>query len=122
MTEKITPEKGREWYPKFLAALRDSGNVRAASEAAGILRETAYRNRRRYKAFAKQWDTAMEDACDLLEEEARRRAKTNSDLLLIFLLKAHRPAVYRETIRQDHTGDVVVRVVYGGNRTDDPTA
>jgi hypothetical protein len=28
-----------------------------------------------------------------------------SDTLIIFLLKAHRPAVYRETFRHEHTGD-----------------
>jgi hypothetical protein len=32
---------------------------------------------------------------DLLEDEARRRAIAVSDLLLIFLLKHHRPECYR---------------------------
>lgn len=117
-----TPEKGREWWPRFLAALRNSANVRAACTAAGIERKTAYRNRDRYKGFAKAWDEAMEDACDVLEAEAWQRARSTSDLLLIFLLKAHRPGMYRETIKQQHEGGVTLRVVYGSDGTDDPTA
>ena len=33
---------------------------------------------------------------ELLEAEARRRAMSVSDTLLIFLLKAHKPGMYRE--------------------------
>ena len=44
----------------------------------------------------------LEDAVDLLEEEARRRALAGSDLLLIFLLKAHRPQMYRGVINIEH--------------------
>jgi hypothetical protein len=40
----------------------------------------------------------------LLEAEARRRAMSTSDTLLIFLLKARRPAVYRENARVELTG------------------
>jgi hypothetical protein len=39
-----------------------------------------------------------------LELEARRRAMTTSDVLLIFLLKALRPTIYRENVRLEHTG------------------
>lgn len=38
---------------------------------------------------------AAEAGIDLLEDEARRRAMGGSDLLLIFLLRNRRPAVYR---------------------------
>jgi len=110
IAENATPEKGREWWPRFLAALRNSGNVRAACQAAGIDRRTAYRNRHQYKGFARHWDEALEDACDVLAAEAWQRARSSSDLLLIFLLKAHRPEIYRETtrIQQEHSGQVGV--------------
>lgn len=98
----------REWMPRFLAALRNSGNVRASCQAAGIDRRTAYRNRDQYATFKREWKGALEDACDILEAEARKRATQGSDLLLIFLLKAHRPDVYRETIK--HQVDVEAEV------------
>ena len=40
----------------------------------------------------------MADALDILEAVAVQRAITISDTLLIFLLKSHRPEVYRETV------------------------
>lgn len=82
---------------QFLAAFRDSGNVRASCFAAGIARRTAYDWRDAYPDFAAQWDAALDDAIDVLEAVAQQRAKATSDTLLIFLLKAHRPDKYRET-------------------------
>lgn len=86
------------WRGPFLAALAQSANVRLACKAAGVSREMAYRLRRQNKAFAAAWQTAMAEAVDILDAEARRRALSVSDTLLIFLLKAHRPEMYRERI------------------------
>ncbi len=98
MSEKVTPKKqgAGEWRPAFLAALRNSANVRASCMAAGISRKTAYQHRNRSAEFRAQWDDAIEDACDVLEAEAWQRARSTSDVLLIFLLKAHRPGMYRD--------------------------
>ena len=115
MPDNLTPKKDQEieladpsperaWFPLFLASLRNSGNVRAACKAAGISRETAYDNRRSNAVFAQAWAEAIEDACDLLEAAAWVRARSTSDTLLIFLLKAHRPEKYRETTRHLHVG------------------
>lgn len=93
-----------EWREPFLAALRNSGNVRAACQAANVSRPVAYKHRNEYPKFAAQWDDALEDACDVLEAEARTRARGGSDLLLIFLLKAHRPEKFRENQRIEHVG------------------
>ena len=49
-------------------------------------------------------DTTLEDACDLLEEEARRRAMKDSDTLLISLLKPYRPAKCAERHSDKVTG------------------
>lgn len=99
MSENATLEKEREWFPRFLAVLRNTANVRAACEAAKIDRRTAYRNRDENPSFKERWDEAIEDACDSLEAAAWLRAKRNDSTLMIFLLKAHRPGKYRETTR-----------------------
>lgn len=99
-----TPEKesrrrtAGEWRRLFLAALRSSGNVRASCQAAGINRRTAYDHRDRSLVFRQQWDEALADAIDVLEAVAWQRARAVSDTLLIFLLKAHRPGLYRDTV------------------------
>ena len=104
----VTPKKARkqasEWRPAFIAALRNSGNVRASCHAADVSRETVYNHREASAEFRAAWDSALEDAIDVLEATARQRAQASSDTLLIFLLKAHRPEKYRETTRQEISG------------------
>ena len=78
--------------------------VAEACKAAGIGRRTAYDERQRDEQFALAWADVLEEATEELEQVAVRRAREGSDTLLIFLLKAHRPAKFRETIRQEHTG------------------
>lgn len=102
--------KQGQWRKLFLSALRNTGNVRASCLVAGIERKTAYNARDRDEQFRAAWNEALDEAVEILEAEARRRAMTISDTLLIFLLKAHRPDVYRETIRHEATdkaGDVI---------------
>jgi len=90
--------------PRFLEAYRASGNVRLSASAAGIDRDTTYKRRQRDPRFAADWAAAEEDATEMLEAEARRRAMAVSDTLLIFLLKARKPAMYRESSRLELTG------------------
>lgn len=85
-----------------------------------------YEQRRADELFAAAWDDALDQASDLLEKEARRRAhdgwdepvfgslgnnqgsgeigtvRKYSDTLLIFLLKGARPEKYRD--RHEVTG------------------
>lgn len=86
------------WERAFLETLRTHGVVTAACLSANIDRSTAYKARERDEVFASRWDDALEQACDLLEFEAKKRAMQGSDTLLIFLLKAHRPDKYRERL------------------------
>ncbi len=106
---------------RFLETLRATGNVSAAARAVGLARSSAYRLRRRDAAFAAAWDDAEQEAVDLLEQEARRRAldgvaeplmgggklirdddgrvmtiRRHNDRLLEMLLKAHRPERFRD--------------------------
>lgn len=115
-TARRVPNTKRDWIGGFLAVLRDTGNVRAAAQAAQVDRSTPYKLRGADPAFAASWEEAMDDAADVLEAEARRRAtigvdepvfyqgvpvgsvRRYSDTLLIFLLKGARPQTYRERV------------------------
>jgi len=121
----LTPEKGMlHWMPVFLAALAKDPNVTAAAAAAGVARQYVYEARDAHADFAKAWDNAIEQSVDILETEARRRAlhgtsrpvyqggalagyvQEYSDVLAIFLLKAHRPEKFRERVDVRHQGGV----------------
>ena len=98
----LTPLKKRDRTPlqrrKFLGALGENPNVTAACRRAAISRESAYAWRKTDDEFASAWTNAIEMAIDSLEGEAIRRAKKDSDLLMIFLLKMHaRPRTGRDT-------------------------
>ena len=85
-------------------------------------RAAAYKARRTNKRFADKWEEAIDVATDAMELEARRRAMSGveepiyykgqqvgyarkySDILLMFLIKAQRPAKYRD----HHTIDAKV--------------
>lgn len=102
------------WQPIFIEALRTLGHVGKACEVAKISRNTAYIYRRNDPQFAKDWDTAIEDAAWSLEDEAWRRAregvdepiiykgqiiatqKRYSDTLLMFMLKGIKPDKFAE--------------------------
>jgi hypothetical protein len=99
-----TLAKNRGAMARFLEKLRDSGNVYLSCRAAGVPRATVYRWRGQWSTFAKEWDDALDDALDLLEAEAWRRARKNSDRLLMFLLAAHRARLYSPVQRQEITG------------------
>lgn len=63
------------WASPFLSSLAQLGNVRLACETASIDRRTAYYLREEDETFAADWEQALEDSADLLEQEARRRAE-----------------------------------------------
>lgn len=110
------------WQDKFIGALRENGNISRSAQMAGVSRTEVYNERAEQPSFAARWDDAVEIACDLMEEEARRRAyfgtrkpvyhqgvvcgeiQEYSDTLMIFLLKGARPQKFRENVRQEITG------------------
>lgn len=67
---KLTPKK----RAAFLLELARAGNVTLAAQAAGVHRTHVYQWRESDLDFAAAWDAALDQAADLLEEEARRRA------------------------------------------------
>jgi len=98
----------KDWRWRFLAVLAETCCVTSACLAAGVSRQLAYDHRKRFPKFRRKWDESIEVAVEQLELSARRRALDKNDpgstTLTIFLLKAHKPDVYRETVRQEVTG------------------
>lgn len=117
---------GKGWEPTFFAALRQTGNIREACEAADITRANVYMRRKNDERFAASWTDAVEESADVLEREAWRRAvegteeeifkdgqlvgvtRRYSDTLLIFLLKGMRPAKFRDHWVVQHEGTISV--------------
>ena len=125
-----TTRRYRHWTPSlkaaFLSELGRLGTVTAAAEAVGVCRTHAYELRRNDPDFAEALTEALEEAADRLEEEARRRAvegvvhpvmhggkrvldddgtpltiRRHSDALLLALLKARRPLIFRDRLTPD---------------------
>lgn len=124
-TTKSTPKKAggggaAAWREKFLACLASYPNVTAACRCARVDRKIAYLLRHSDPKFAAQWAEALQLGIAAAEDEAWRRAKGSkaSDTLIIFMLKAHRPEVYREPRDVNLTGDLSLRVTIPG-LTDD---
>jgi hypothetical protein len=139
LTVELTPEKA--WQKKFITRLCQTGNISAACRKAKITRQGAYQSRDADELFKAAWDEALIISTEALELEARRRAaigvqepvfhqgmqvalvRKYSDTLLIFLLKAHKPEMYRERVEASHSGEVTIRVLYGNEGTGStPTA
>jgi hypothetical protein len=121
-TAKPTRKKRRSgaqldtsWHSRFLQLFAQSLNVHLSCRGAGIDRGVAYDHRKRFPEFAAAWEEARKAAVENLEAEAFNRAKRQSDVLLIFLLKSHAPERYRETVEQKQSGEIVFRVEYGDN-------
>lgn len=100
-----TLASNREAMDAFLERMRTSGNVYLSCKAAGVPRRTVYNWRKKWSTFADEWDEAKDDAVDRLDAEAWKRAVDGqSDRLLMFLLKAHKPEVYNPINRQEISG------------------
>ena len=90
------------WRALFLKALAESPSVTVACKVAGVPRMTAYDHRDRDPEFAEAWDNALAESLDVLEDAVYKRALTeDGDQLAMFLLRAHRPSLYRANVRHD---------------------
>lgn len=117
-----SPEAMAKTMAAVVKALGETGNIRIACDVAGLDRRTYHRWHDRHPEFAQQCTDALEDATDMLEEEARRRAykgynkpvvyqgqitdwyKEYSDPLLALLLSAHRPSKFRRNVSTELSG------------------
>ncbi len=109
---------------KFLAAFAETGNCLEAERMTGIPARTHRDWVKRSEPYRRDFAVAQEQAIQVLEREARRRAfegvedtvwyngkavgttRKYSDVLLIFLLKAQRPEMYRERLDARFTSKV----------------
>lgn len=103
----LTTTKERDWHPMFIEHFAEHANVTQAAVYAGVDRHTVYQHRKNDAAFAEQWHDALEMAIETLEGAMRSKAMTMADMPSvtagIFLLKAHRPTIYRDNIKVEHT-------------------
>jgi alpha-galactosidase/6-phospho-beta-glucosidase family protein len=113
----------RQWKAKWLEAFRELGMVSAACEEVKVGRQTVY-DARKDEDFAAAWDEIENETTDAMEREAYRRGvegvvepvvsagkhvtdvRKYSDTLLIFMLKARKPGVYRENVKVEHSGQI----------------
>lgn len=104
---KKSGELDRSWHPRFLELFGFSLNLIASAKGANVNRETVYRHKLADPEFAAAMEQARQEAVERLEAKAYDRASNQSDLLMIFLLKAHAPERYRErfdvTVKHDLT-------------------
>lgn len=114
------------WQSKFLAQLRKIPYVTKAAEMSGVSRAVVYDKRNQSQEFRKKWDEALKIAIETLESSCYVRATYGvkrgiwmkgpggvpvkvedhvefSDRLAEFLLRAHAPEKYRETVRSEIT-------------------
>ena len=86
----------KDTQARFLKAYRTGGTILDAAAAAKVGRRTHYDWLERDAAYAAAFAEAKEEAVEGLEAECYKRALNRSDLLLMFLLKAHKPGMYRD--------------------------
>jgi hypothetical protein len=106
--------RGPDWAPRLFAVLSEGVSMRQACKLARIGRQTVRDRRLKDPDFDRQVKDALEDAADLLEEEAVRRATRKakpSDALLMFLLRGRRPDVFGSKVDHHHQGRVTLSVV-----------
>jgi hypothetical protein len=89
------------WYDAFLDAFSQTGNLSQSARVAGVTPSGVRWARDHTEEFARRYDEAFEYAADRLEEEMNNRlfepqGNRGSDPLLMFALKAVRPAKFRE--------------------------
>ena len=135
MAKRGRPAKGTEQpitpvMRAFLDAYAQLGNIGAASKAAGCHPASHRHHWAKNPAYMAEFLEAQEQANDILEAEAIRRAtrgtdkpvfhkgkvcgqiREYSDPLLIFLLKATRPGKFRERFDVQHSGEMQMKM-YG---------
>src|SRR6516225_7944404 len=102
---KTPVENGHLKKTAVLSAFKNCANVTRACEIADIARATFYGWLKEDPEFKAAYEATREEAIQVLEDEAIKRATIGgSDTLLIFLLKAAKPQKYRDYVRQEISG------------------
>lgn len=119
--QRTTASGKDNWRNAFLSALAKIPNVTYACAQAKVSRDMVYKRRKKDPRFAAKWDSAIDQGVETLETSMWTRATfgrqenvwmkdehgkpivvdtiTKFDTTAaIFMLKAHRPALYRERL------------------------
>lgn len=133
----MLPRPTGDLYALFFKQLAKTCNVTKSAAAIGVSRQHVHHLRRTKPEFAKDWDNAIEQATDALEEAARGRAMDGyqrpvyqrgelvgyetcySDALMITLLKAHRPGKFRDKGLELPAGSEIIISMTTGKDDDD---
>ena len=128
------------WADEFIRVLRTTGIVISAIRATGVSRRLAYAARDIDVEFAMQWQDAVLEAAEAMEEEARRRAvdgweepvfgrlareagmpdpgegrigeiRKHSDVLMSLMLKGNLPGKYNPTQETAVSGAIKIQYV-----------
>lgn len=78
----------------FLQCLKEIPNVSRACRLARVERHIVYTLKKNDESFSEQWESAINEGLEGLEESAWEVAKAGDRGMITFLLKAHRPEVY----------------------------
>lgn len=95
---------------RVLMSLAMGLSITGACDHAGLSRRTHQRWCHEDDAYRAAVDEAMEAGIDALEDVAVKRARAKSDNLLMFLLRARRPAKFRERVELEQNGPLQVMV------------
>ena len=81
----------------------------AAARRVGLSTLAINRYKKKNPEFMARWQEAYDEFTHFLEgkaEEMARNAMSTSPVMLIFMLKARKPSVYRDNVKMEHTGSV----------------
>lgn len=106
----VDSEKTKARKAKWLEQYAILGHANAASKAIGCNECTPYSWRHKDHEFRKAWDALESETTKTLEETLFQRALDGDTTAAIFMLKARRPSVYRESLNVKHGGKVGVAV------------
>jgi hypothetical protein len=92
----------------FLDCLAAGDSISKAAVAAGATTSIMKRWRAEDSNFAADWDEAIEDGTDFIEDVATERALKKSDPLMLAILKARRPDKFDRANKLELSGGIDV--------------
>jgi hypothetical protein len=99
---KLTPAV----QAKFLEHYGAGKTVEAAATEVGVSRIAIFKLFKRDSDFATKFVEARDISCDVLEDKLLSIALNGHVLAIFGILRARRPAVWRENMKVEHSGNV----------------
>jgi hypothetical protein len=87
------------------------GNVTAACQAVGIIRQTYYKWTQQDPEFVSHMKNIREAMGDMIEDQVVKKIRSGSDYWMKQWLNAkHKDRGWGDTVKQEHTGDVNIHI------------